>query len=59
MEKNMQELMGREVAAKVSPKAFDANEMARALQQIPEAEREKLYYMIKGIQLMSNAEKAG
>lgn len=35
-------------------KRIDADEMARALQSLPEAEREKLYYMIKGIELMGN-----
>lgn len=33
-------------------RAHDADEMAQALKKIPTAEREKIYYMIKGIELM-------
>lgn len=52
MKKDMQKLRGGEVIANAPARTLDADEMARALQQIPAAEREKLYYMIKGIQLM-------
>ncbi len=38
-------------------KRYDAQEMAKILRKLPDAEREKLFYMMKGIELMVDAEK--
>lgn len=35
-----------------SLKAHDADEMAQALKRIPESYRERIFYMLKGIELM-------